>query len=131
MTLSRDKMDKSKQKNTIVTLVGVRQAKIGFTFLQEEIPDICNDCRLFKVCMKNLEPERSYRVINVRDKTFTCGVHEEGARVVEVVEAEVKTCIDKKFVFEGGIITFKPQVCENWSCQSYRKCVPNGLKKGD
>lgn len=124
-------MDTTAEKKLKITLVGLRQAKKGFTFLHEGQLDECTGCELFKICMAALEPGRVYRVDAVRDKVFSCKVHEEGVRVVEVVEPDIEAAIDERLVFPGGIVPYQPQECVAVSCVSYEKCVPHGLKKGD
>ncbi len=114
-----------------ITIVGWNQAKEGFRFLHEGPLKACEDCKLFHVCMLNLEPKRVYEVVEVREKAFPCTFHEKGARVVRVVEADYRVTIDRKYAFPGGIITYTPQDCRESSCEHYRQCVPHGLTKGD
>jgi len=115
----------------IITLVGLRQAKKGFSFLNEGALKECENCALFKVCIAKLEVGRVYVVTGVRDKVFPCKVHEEGVQVVEVVESDIETNIEDRLAFPCGIITFQPQACGETSCPEYVKCVPHGLKIGD
>lgn len=119
------------KRRSIITIVGLKQARNGFTFLHEGPAEDCKGCEFFGVCMKNLEPGRVYEVTAVRDKVFPCRIHDEGTRVVEVVESDIDGAMEARLAFQGGIITFQPQVCENVSCRNNRKCVPNGLRKGD
>jgi uncharacterized protein (UPF0179 family) len=114
-----------------ITLVGLKQAKVGFSFLHEGPSKECEGCELFRVCMTNLEPGRIYKVKEVRNKEFPCSVHEEGVRVVEVVEPELEVSIETRLAFPSGIITFQPQECVEISCKNYKKCVPQGLLSGD
>ena len=114
-----------------ITIVGLKQAKEGFLFLHEGPLKECEGCRLFKVCMMNLEPKRVYHVVEVREKVFPCTFHEEGARVVKVVEPDLQVVIKSRYVFPQGIITYTPQECDEVGCENYRKCVPQGLTAGD
>jgi len=70
-------------------------------------------------------------VIAIRDKAFSCKIHEEGVRVVEVVEPDLEVVIESRLAFPCGIIPYQPQECRQISCTNYKKCVPQGLKKGD
>jgi uncharacterized protein (UPF0179 family) len=114
-----------------ITLVGSRQAKEGFVFLHEGTLTECKECDYFKVCMMNLEPKRVYKIIEVREKLFPCNFHEDGARVVKVVETGQKVVIDRKYVFPQGIITYKPQECTENTCEHYLQCLPLGLEDGN
>lgn len=118
-------------KKPVITLVGLRQAKIGFSFLKEGPLKECEDCTLFKVCGEKLEAGRIYVVTEVRDKVFPCGVHEEGVQVVEVAEKKIEANIERRIAFPYAIITFQPQVCKETLCLNYERCVPQGLKTGD
>jgi uncharacterized protein (UPF0179 family) len=118
-------------KEEIITVVGLKQSKIGFLFLHEKPLAECEECRLYKVCMTNLEANRVYEVIEVRDKHFPCNIHEEGVQVVKVVEADREVAINPKFVFPQAIITYQTQECHNMGCPHYITCVPQGLKNGD
>lgn len=115
----------------IVTLIGIKQAKVGFSFVHEGSLKECTGCKLFEVCMKNLDQGRVYRITGVRDKLFSCKVHDEGVRVVEVVEPSIEGTLESRLIFPAGIITFQPQECDETSCEYYPKCFPKGLTKGD
>lgn len=118
-------------KKTIITLVGLRQAKKGFAFLNEESLKECENCEFFKICISKLEVGRVYFVTEVRDKVFPCRVHEEGVRIVKVSEPSIEASIQKRSAFQCGIITYMIQDCEESLCPYYKKCVPQGLKIGD
>ena len=81
--------------------------------------------------MVGLDKGRVYSVTAVRDKSFSCLVHEEGVRVVEIVESDLEVAIENRMAFLGGTITFQPQECNETSCTYYKKCLPIGLTKGD
>jgi len=115
----------------IITFVGLKQAKIGFSFIHEGALKECEECKLFRVCMTNLELSRIYRVTKIRDKTFPCRIHEEGVRVVEVIEPDLEVNIETRLAFPSGVITFQSQECEETSCENYQKCVPLGLINGN
>ena len=121
----------SETNRKIITIVGLRQAKKGFTFLHSTAPEECKSCDLLKTCMENLEPGRVYTVTKVRNKTFPCRVHEEGVRVVEVEEPNLQVAIEPRLSFHLATITFNPQDCGNRCCENSRFCVPCGLVGGD
>ena len=81
------------EKKQKITLVGVKQAKKNFIFLQEGELDECKDCECFNICIGNLEPGRIYKVETIRDKIFSCKVHEEGVRIVKVIEPDLEVAI--------------------------------------
>ncbi|MFH0748921.1 MAG: UPF0179 family protein [Candidatus Bathyarchaeota archaeon] len=118
------------ENKPIITLVGLRQAKRGFSFLSDGPLKECEECTLFKVCGAKLETGRVYVVTEVKEKEFSCKIH-EGVKVVEVLEPNIETCIERRLSFLGGIITFHSQTCKKTSCPNYQKCVPRGLKDGD
>ena len=114
-----------------ISLVGSKQAKKGFSFLHEGPLKECDGCQLVNVCMVGLDKGRVYSVTAVRDKSFSCRVHEEGVRVVEIVEPDFEVVIESRMAFPAGIITYQPQECQETSCPNFKKCVPIGLTKGD
>lgn len=120
-----------KENRSFVALVGVRQARKGFVFVHGRPSKECNGCKLFKVCVATLEPDRVYEVVSVRRKTFPCRVHEGGVQVVEVAEKDVEACIDARFAMLGAVIAFHPQECDNTSCENHIRCVPEGIRKGE
>ncbi len=116
---------------TIVTLVGVKQAKEGFVFLHAGPIKDCEKCERYKVCMENLRSGRVYRVVGVREKSFPCRIHEEGARVVDVMESDIDVAMDRRQAFIDAIMTFHPQECGDASCPDRGICQPIGLLEGD
>lgn len=115
----------------MITLVGLTQAKKGFTFFHEGTTEGCDSCDLYNVCIVNLEVGKIYTVVRVRDKTFPCKIHEDGVRIVEIAEAHIEANIEVKFAFLNGTITFQPQTCQQFTCLNYNKCVPQGLQVQD
>jgi uncharacterized protein (UPF0179 family) len=81
--------------------------------------------------MGNLEAGRTYRVVEVREKTFPCSVHADGVQVVRVVEPELDVAIESRLAFPGGIITFSPPDCGHRACPVYPRCVPAGIANGN
>ena len=115
----------------IVTLVSVSQAKIGLTFINRGASQKCKRCEFYKVCVGNLEVNRVYRIVRVRDRSLPCSLYETEMKVVEVVEAEIDTVVPSKVAVEGAIITYKSPECEDQECENRDICFPEGLFDGD
>lgn len=119
------------QERPVITLVGVRQAKKGFVFIHQGPSSGCEDCEYYQVCIKNLEAGRVYRVVMLREKVFPCRLHEDGARVVEVVESDISATLPSKLAIEGAVITFQRAECNAQACEHRELCAPRGLVNGD
>jgi uncharacterized protein (UPF0179 family) len=119
------------KEKKLITLLGTRQAKLGFTFVHEGVLKKCKECDFFSVCMENLEKGRIYKVIKIREKTLPCKVHENGTRVVEVIENDVEASLHERQALNGCVITFQPQECREDHCENIKKCRPYGLKQND
>jgi len=78
-----------------------------------------------------LEVGRVYEVVGLRDKVFSCKLHEDGVRVVEVVESNIPAAIPSRKAFEGAVITFYSQKCEFSLCEYSELCEPAGIYDGD
>jgi len=115
----------------IITLVGSKQAKLGFTFIHEGPAKVCIKCNYNTVCVNNLKRGWVYKVVSLRDKQLPCQIHEENARVVEVQQAEIKSAIESRLAIPSSIISFNPQHCENEECPNFTLCVPLFLNEGD
>jgi len=122
--------EKSKGKFTI-TLVGVKQARKGLEFLHEKPSEKCETCEYYRVCIGNLEVGRIYRIVGLREKVFSCPLHEGGVRVVEVVESEISAAVPQKIALEGAVIVFQQRMCENFACKNRSLCFPAGIYEGD
>ncbi len=114
-----------------LTLVGVRQAKIGFKFIHCGAVDLCKSCTLQKVCIENLEPGRVYEVVNVRDVVHPCKIHEDGVKTVEVVFSPILAVLDSKQAVKGALILYKPIECHFSDCPNINLCNPEFLRPGD
>ncbi len=115
----------------IITLVGKKIARVGYSFVFSGETGECSECALRKVCCGKLEAGRVYVILNVRDKFHDCPLHEDGVQLVEVEEAPVKVAILSQQLFEGAIFTFLPNACDQWSCPNIDMCTPTGLNEGD
>jgi uncharacterized protein (UPF0179 family) len=120
-----------KETQRIITIVGKKQAREGFTFLHRGKPEKCNKCRFCRVCVEKLEPNRVYEVVEVREQQMPCLLHEDGAQVVEVREATMRTTIPVREVFEGAVVSFNSRECKHPECRNYDLCHPVGLETGD
>ena len=119
------------QGKTVITLIGVRQAREGYAFIHQGSSPNCKNCGYYRVCIENLEEGRVYRVVGLRENVFQCGVHEGGVRVVEVVESDIEAALPLRMAMEGALIPFQKLECEAISCINHEFCVPRGLVDGD
>ena len=110
----------------IITLIGRKQANIGyeFTFLRPPNKE-CEKCKLYISCISNLKEGETYEIIGIRNKIHRCPVHEDGVQVVEVKEKEKFALLDSKTAFEGATITFHPPNCGEFTCKFFNKCNTN------
>ncbi|MEM1657540.1 MAG: UPF0179 family protein [Candidatus Jordarchaeales archaeon] len=113
-----------------LTLVGSMQAKIGFRFVHYGSAEPCNSCQLKKVCIENLEPGRIYEVVNVRELTHPCTLHENGVRAVEVILSVVPAALEPKQAVKGATIVYRDVECA-YNCTNIDVCKPSALKPGD
>jgi uncharacterized protein (UPF0179 family) len=79
----------------------------------------------------NIEPNRVYKIIEVRDKRLQCMQYETEMSVIEVTDAEIPSSLPAKQAIPGAIVTLKASECQNEACVSYELCHPVGLKDGD
>ena len=115
----------------IVTLVGAKLAKVSDEFIFLGASEKCEDCKLKKSCI-NLEIDRRYRIEKIRGEIkHDCQIHEDGVRVVEVIEPPIKVAIDTKLALKGAKIVFEPVDCKKADYELFDLCQPMGLKKGD
>ncbi|UCD73075.1 MAG: UPF0179 family protein [Candidatus Bathyarchaeota archaeon] len=114
-----------------ITIVGKKQAREGFVFIHKGETAKCVGCQFHRVCIENLEPNRVYKVVGIREREIPCLIHESGARVVEVVEPQTRMAIPMKEGFEGAVFTFVPKECDNSDCDKRDLCFPLGIESGD
>jgi uncharacterized protein (UPF0179 family) len=117
--------------NGILTLVGVKQAKIGTKFVHTGHAEICENCELYRVCIGNLEPKRVYEIIGIRNIQHPCKIHEDGVRVVEVTYSRIKVALEAKQAIPGATITYSPIECTSYDCSLIDFCRPSSLFEGD
>jgi uncharacterized protein (UPF0179 family) len=114
-----------------VTLIGKKQARIGFRFLFEGEAGICSSCSIKKVCVGNLKQGRIYEIVKISDKSFPCILHSEKAVVVEVSEPLIDAAIFSKTAISGALIKYEKHTCDKWDCKNWNSCFPSGLTQGD
>lgn len=114
-----------------VTLIGEKQARVGFRFLFEGTTELCARCEVRKVCLGNLEPARIYEVSKVSKKRFPCLLHAEDAIVVEVDEPPVEAAVEARVAINNALITYTKIDCSNRACKNWTKCFPAGLIESD
>jgi uncharacterized protein (UPF0179 family) len=119
------------EEGRLVTLIGAKYAKEGEEFFFLGLSERCELCKLKKSCL-NLEIGRKYRIEKVRDEIkHDCYIHEDGVRVVEVIEPPVRVAIEAKLALKNSKIVFDSQNCEEMDCTLYDSCHPAGLRGGD
>ena len=114
-----------------ITIVGVDQARLGYTFLFQGPASMCKNCDFYNVCVENLESGRIYRIIDVGKKKLFCKLLQEEGFVVEVEESPIEVWLDRRLAIRDAIITFNPLTCSISDCENYEKCIPAGLLAGD
>ncbi|HEX7391872.1 MAG TPA: UPF0179 family protein [Thermoplasmata archaeon] len=113
----------------LVTVVGEQQCRKGFEFVFGGPLGDCRDCKVKNVCF-HLEPNRWYRVTEVRDVHHECKIHEGGVRVVEVEKLPTKAAIPTRSAIEGTMLTFEETDCDRIGCPNFRICRPYGALDG-
>jgi len=114
-----------------VTLIGEKQARVGFRFLFEGTTELCARCDVKKVCLGNLEPGRIYEVSKPSKKRFPCLLHSEDAVVVEVEEPPVEAAVQARAAVKHALITYAKIDCNDRNCRNWSRCFPVGLLEGD
>ncbi|XRO75860.1 UPF0179 family protein [Methanocaldococcus sp. 28A] len=118
-------------KESKITLIGSKLAKTGGEFIYLGEIEECNNCKFKRLCHGNLEVGRKYKIISVRSANHPCIVHEGGVKVVEVILADLTIMIEAKKALEGVNINYEPITCENFNCEYYNFCNPEGIKAGE
>lgn len=113
----------------LVTVVGEHQCRKGLEFVFEGPVAECRDCKVKNVCF-HLEPNRRYRITEVRDVHHECKIHEDGVRVVEVERVPTRAAIQSRTAIEGSMLSFEESDCDRLGCPNYRLCAPLGVSDG-
>ncbi|MCQ2079471.1 MAG: UPF0179 family protein [archaeon] len=114
----------------ILSMISEELAEVGRTFIFMGMQIECTDCQRKNICL-NLEKGCRYRVVSVRAPVHDCFVTESKYKVVEVEKMERTVCVDKKYAFDGSMITFFPSECGQVGCSHYHQCNPDGIDRED
>ncbi|MHA1831325.1 MAG: UPF0179 family protein [Candidatus Helarchaeota archaeon] len=115
----------------ILTLIGKKQAKIGYKFRFIGQCSNYNNCKEFlrNICINNLEKNQVYEIIEVRKVYHDCIVHLDGVCTVKVKNTPIIIAINSKFAHEGAILKYIPIKCNNEGCKFHEFCVPIEFEK--
>ena len=114
-----------------ITLLGVRQSKIGDKFIFLGETERCSECRLRGACLK-LESGKVYEIASVKDTIHVCSVFDEGVKTVEIFESSYEFSTGAKLAMEGATVSFTPRDCDIIDCPHYyHHCKPSYLKEGE
>ncbi|MFQ6124732.1 MAG: UPF0179 family protein [Candidatus Heimdallarchaeota archaeon] len=124
---------KNEKKVSAITIVGSKMAKEGLQFIFSGPTTACKDCKLFRVCMTNLEPNRLYEITKVRAVDHKCSIHEDGVKTVEVIEPPQTLIVKSRLAIEGVILTWQPPGvdCSNLTCPHWDQCKTLLFRSGD
>lgn len=116
----------------MITLIGKSLAKKGQEFVFLGPAEACEDCRFKSSCIGNLEKDRKYEIIDVKDNEQKCKIHaEETVIPVEVDRAKINLLTQSKSIFEGSTFTFNAPDCDEETCEFRDLCFPEGLMEND
>jgi uncharacterized protein (UPF0179 family) len=114
-----------------VTIVGVKQARLGYTFLFSGAANPCSQCEYYSPCIGTLEKGRVYTVTKVIEKEHPCILRQDQGKVVEVEETSKEVLIDPRSAIQGAIIRIDLTPCDRLDCRNRDGCFPLGLVAGD
>ncbi|WP_407412780.1 UPF0179 family protein [Methanobrevibacter sp.] len=115
----------------MITLIGKDLAREGQEFVFLGPADECENCRFKSSCVGNLELNRKYVVVGVKDNEQKCPIHaEETVIPVEVDRAKIDVLTPSKNIFEGSTFTYESPDCDE-NCDYHDLCFPEGLIEND
>ena len=115
----------------MITLIGKELAKEGQEFIFLGPANECENCRFKSSCVGNLELNRKYVVVDVKENEQKCPVHAEGIVIpVEVERASIDLLTTSKSIFEGSTFTYNAPNCDE-NCDFHDLCLPEGLAEND
>lgn len=115
----------------MITLIGKSLAEKGQEFVFLGPAEECEDCRFKSSCVGNLEKNRKYEIIEIKDNEQKCPIHaEETVIPVEVDRAKITLLTESKNIFEGSTFTFNAPDCDE-TCEYHDLCFPEGLVEND
>ena len=115
----------------IITIIGPKQARVGFKFLYQGFSSTCKVCEYNNTCLDNLEEGRIYSIKKVKNKKLPCELHGGEGKVVEVVEGPIEAAIEKRVAIQDALINFNSLECDALECKNSIQCNPLGLFNGD
>ena len=115
----------------MITLIGKDLAVKGQEFVFLGPADECENCRFKSSCVGNLELNRKYVVVDVKENEQKCTIHSGEVVVpVEVDRAKIELLTDSKNIFEGSTFTYNAPDCDE-NCDFHDLCFPEGLAEND
>ena len=115
----------------MITLIGKKKKKKGQEFVFLGPAEECESCRFRSSCVGNLEKNRKYEVIDVKDNEQKCPIHSgETVIPVEVDRAKIDLLTESKSIFEGSTFTYNAPDCDE-TCDFHDLCFPDGLEEND
>ncbi|MHA1341139.1 MAG: UPF0179 family protein [Promethearchaeota archaeon] len=126
-------------KKEFVSFVGKSYSYKGFKFyFSGPKKDICpSKCRFFNTCMMNLEPNKSYEVVESMNVEHNCPMnyHLEPMVLVKLKEMDYIIMLESRKSFIGSVIRYYPLNCsekEFKNCKYKKYCHSiTGLRKGE
>jgi uncharacterized protein (UPF0179 family) len=113
----------------MITLIGKDLAREGQEFVFLGPADECEDCRFKSSCVGNLEKNRKYVVVDIKDNEQKCPIHSGDAVIpVEVDRAKIDLLTESKSIFEGSTFTYNAPDCDE-KCDFHDLCFPEGLEE--
>lgn len=118
------------EKETTITLIGTKLAKIGNEFIFKGGAKDCETCKLNRTCL-SLNIGSKYRIVNIRTGgKHDCLIHESGVSAVEVIEAPFLVAVESRKAIKGSKIV-NDSSCSFSDCENYYLCMPDGIRKGE
>lgn len=114
----------------IITLIDQEHSTEGYEFVFLKEGEECRDCRLYKVCIENLEEGRKYRIKEVRPFEHQCRAYGK-VNVVEVVLAGSWATMPPREAIVGASLNYSSPGCEDILCKNHILCQPEGVKEGE
>jgi uncharacterized protein (UPF0179 family) len=119
------------ESDTLITLIGTRQAKVGNEFIFRGAAKECEPCKFNKTCL-GLNQGSKYRIVNLRNSAkLECFVHDSGVCAVEVIEAPIRMALESRKAIKGSKIAYEQLNCNYPDCDNFVLCRPSGIKTGE
>lgn len=118
------------EKETIITLIGTKLAKVGNEFVFKGGAKDCEACKLNKTCL-SLNAGSKYKIVKIRTGgKHDCFIHESGVNAVEVIESPILVAVESRKAIKGSKIV-NDLSCSFSDCDNYSLCLPEGIRKGE